>query len=141
MSFVQNPICDLPAHLTHDISVSNATSAKVAYEAEKILMAKHMEFGNIIADKAAYDNVLKFSPYHMPLDMQENRPISDLLITADESYKNKYHARKLIAKLREASMFDPMFAFYHEYPDQMYSEQQKMAEHYAFLINALLFNK
>ena len=87
------------------------------------MMAKKMEFGNILADQNAYENVLRYSPYHMPLDMKENRPISDILITADQSWKYKYHARKLISKLREASMHDPLYAFYHEYPEQMYSEE------------------
>ena len=99
-----------------------------------------MEFGNISADRAAYERVLRYSPYHLPLEIEENRPITDLLLTVDEDWPYKYHARKLMSKVREASVRDPMYAFYHEFPSQMYSEEQKTAEHFSFLINSLLFN-
>ena len=139
-NILQNPIVDLPSHLTNDIHTRLSTSSKASIQSEKVKMAKLMEFGNITADQNAYEKLLRYSPYHMPLDMEENRPISDILITCDEANKYKYHARKLMCKLRDASKHDPMYAFYHEYPRQMYSEEQKMAEHYGFLINALLFN-
>mmetsp|Transcript_3225 Transcript_3225/g.4186 ORF Transcript_3225/g.4186 Transcript_3225/m.4186 type:complete len:105 (+) Transcript_3225:185-499(+) len=103
-------------------------------------MAKLTEFGNIAADRQAYERVLRFSPYHMPLEMERNRPISDFLLTCDEESPYKYHARKLICKVRETSVMDPMYTFYHEFPAQMYSEEQKEAEHFAFLLNSLRFN-
>lgn len=103
-------------------------------------MAKLMEFGNISSDIEAYKRVLGISPYHLPLRMDNNRPITDFLLTVDQEWPQKYHARKLIAKVREASSTDPLYAFYHEFSTQMYSEEQKTAEHYSFLINALLFN-
>ena len=137
---VHNPLCDLPSHLTHDISTKLSTSSKFAIHAEKVKIAKLMEFGNIAANPESYERVLRYSPYHLPLDMKENRPITDLLLTVDEAWPYKYHARKMISKVREASARDPMYAFYHEFASQMYSEEQKIAQHYSFLINALLFN-
>ena len=76
----------------------------------------------------------------MPLVLDENRPLTDILLTVDAASPYKYHARKLIAKLRDVAYKDPLYAFYHEYPSQMYSEQQKLAQSYSFLVNALLFN-
>jgi len=84
-----------------------------------------MEFGNVAADREAYERVLRYSPYHMPLAMESNRPITDMLVTCDEEWPYKYHARKLMCKLRETSIMDPMYAFYREYPAQMYSDEQK----------------
>ena len=103
-------------------------------------MAKLTEFGNISADRAAYERVLRYSPYHLPLIIEENRPITDILVTVDQEWPYKYHARKLISKVREVSASDPMYAFYHEFPSQMYSDEQKTAEHFSFLINSLIFN-
>ena len=79
-------------------------------------MDKLMEFGNVIGDLTVYERLLRYSPYHMPLDMSKNRPISDLLLTCDSESPYKYHARKLICKIRETSATDPMYAFYHEFP-------------------------
>ena len=76
----------------------------------------------------------------MPLVMEENRPLTDLLLTVDSDSPYRYHARKLIAKLRDVAYKDPLYAFYYEYPSQMYSEEQKLAQSYSFVINALLFN-
>ena len=76
----------------------------------------------------------------MPLQIEKNRPISDILLTCDAESPYKYHSRKLISKVRETSVMDPMYAFYHEFPAQMYSDEQKQAEHFSFLINSLLFN-
>ena len=90
---------------------------------EKVKMAKLMEFGNIVASTDAYERLLKYSPYHMSLDMDENRPISDVMMTCDAEWPYKYHARKMIAKVRDASYYDPMYAFYHEFPSQMYSDE------------------
>ena len=45
--------------------------------------------------------------------MKENRPITDILVTCDAEWPYKYHARKLIAKLRETGSSDPMYAFYY----------------------------
>ena len=57
--------------------------------------------------------MLGYSPYHLPLSMKENRPITDILVTCDAEWPYKYHARKLIAKLRETGSSDPMYAFYY----------------------------
>lgn len=76
----------------------------------------------------------------MPLDVSQNRPISDIMITTDLQSPLKYHSRKMICKLREACVTDPLYAFYREFDSQMFSEEQKRGEHFAFLVNALLFN-
>lgn len=52
---VHNPICDLPSHLINDVGTRLATSSEQALKQEKILLKKQMEFGNITADKAAYE--------------------------------------------------------------------------------------
>ena len=83
---------------------------------------------------------MSFSPYHMPMIMTENRPITDILLCCDTKSPYKYHARKMIAKIRETSAYDPLYAFYREFPDKMYSEEQKISEMYSFLVNSLLFN-
>lgn len=135
-----NPLTDLPAHLTFDITNRLSTSSHLALQQEKVKMDKLMEFGNVVADIEAYRRLLRFSPYHMPLVIEKNRPITDLLLTCDSEFPYKYHARKLICKIRETSVMDPLYAFLHEFPAQMYSKEQKEAEHFSFLINALLFN-
>ena len=112
----------------------------MSLDMDEIYHAKITEFGNIVPDKHVYERVLKFSPYHMPLVMTENRPISDILLCCDQDSPYKYHSRKLIAKLREISAQDPLYAFYREFPSKMYTEEQKQAEMYAFLINSLLYN-
>ena len=134
---IHNPLTDIPQHLMEDINKRSFATQKRDMQIDKIKMAKLMEFGNIAADQLAYENVLKYSPYHMPLDIEEARPITNILITCDEDWPYKYHARKLICKIREASVSDPLFALYHEFPSQMYNEQQKDAEHFSFLIDTL----
>ena len=52
----------------------------------------------------------------MPLVMDENRPITDILLTVDAESPYKYHARKLISKIREVGNKDPLYAFYREFP-------------------------
>ena len=127
-------------HLTADINTKQSTTAFMDLSVEKIRIAKQLEFGNINADVEAYKRLLTISPYHLPLHMKANRPISDILLTVDSDWPLKYHSRKLIAKIRDASASDPMYAFYQEFSPQMYSEEQKRAHLYSFLINALLFN-
>ena len=122
---VHNPLTDLTSHLMHDIVRRRSSSSKQVLQIDKVKLAKQMEFGNIAADREAYERVLRFSPYHMPLNMQKNRPISDILLTCDQDWPYKYHARKMICKIRETSAADPMYAFYHEFAAQMYSEEQK----------------
>ena len=109
--------------MTADISTRLSSTSHAQIAAEKVRMAKMMEYGNISSDVEAYKRVLNLSPYHMPLLMAENRPISDILMTVDSDWPQKYHARKMIAKVREASSTDPLYAFYHEFSAQMYSEE------------------
>ena len=43
----------------------------------------------------------RYSPYHMFMN-EENRPVTDILISVDEELgKERYHARKMVAKLRD----------------------------------------
>jgi hypothetical protein len=46
----------------------------------------------------------------------------------------------MIAKLREVFNADPIYAFYREFPDKMFTQEQKNSEMLGFLINSLLFN-
>ena len=84
---------------------------------------KLTEFGNIVSSRDVYDRALSYSPYHMPLVMTENRPISDILLCCDEESPYKYHSRKLIAKIREVTSADPLYAYYREIPSKMYTEE------------------
>ena len=79
---VHNPICDLVNHLlVDDLSVINR------------------EFGNIRHSQAVYERVQRYSPYHMYMG---DKPVTDLLISVDEELGHqRYHARKLTAKLRD----------------------------------------
>ena len=113
---VHNPLTDLPSHLINDLGKRLAKQSPLALQNERVKLAKLTEFGNIAASQSTYERVLSYSPYHIPLLMNTNRPISDILITCDEDSPYKYHSRKLISKIREASMMDPMYTFYHEFP-------------------------
>ena len=134
---VLNPICDLSNHLLHDI-LDRGTDKSMG--TDEIYFQKLTEFGDIASDRGAFERVMSFSPYHMPMLMTENRPITDILLCCDTDSPYKYHSRKMIAKIRETSAFDPLYAFYREFPDKMYSEEQKYAEMYSFLVNSLLYN-
>lgn len=81
------------------------------------------------------------SPYHMPLEMGSTKPITDMLLCVDEDNKAKYHTRKMVARIREVAALDPMYCFYREFSEKMYTEEQIHAEMVSFLINSLLFNK
>ena len=70
----------------------------------------------------------------------ERRPISDILVTVDKDFAHKYHARKLTAKLRHMFSHEPLYQFYKEYPTKMFTREQVLADHQAFLINSLLYN-
>jgi hypothetical protein len=60
---------------------------------------------------------------------EENRPMTDLLISVDEELgKERYHARKMVAKLRDVYNHKPLYAFYREFSSKMYSESQKQCE-------------
>jgi len=65
---------------------------------------------------------------------------TDLLICVDERNPLKYHALKLVAKLREIYDRDNSFVFYKEYGYKAHSEEDKLANQYSFIINSLLFN-
>jgi protease II len=118
---VHNPICDLVNHLlVDDLSPSNR------------------EFGNIRRSQDVYDRIQRYSPYHMYMP---EKPVTDLLISVDEELGHeRYHARKFTSKLRDIFHQDPMYAFYREFSQKMYSEEQKKAEQYSFLINSLMYN-
>ena len=109
---------------------------------EQLYHDKMTEFGDIVSDAHAYERVLSYSPYHLPLSAgHPHRPITHIMITCDQHSPYRYHSRKLISKIREVCQADPLYAFYREYPEKMYSHEQKMAEHYAFLLNSLLYNR
>ena len=112
----------------------------MAIDVDQIYYDKLSEFGNIVADKSIYERVLSYSPYHIPLVMTENRPITDILLCCDNDSPYKYHSRKMISKIREVTYGDPLYAFYREFPTNMYTEEQKQAEMHSFLINSLLYN-
>ena len=95
----------------------------MAIDVDQIYYDKLSEFGNIVADKSVYERVLSFSPYHIPLVMTENRPITDILLCCDTDSPYKYHSRKMIAKIREVTYRDPLYAYYREFPINMYTEE------------------
>ena len=81
------------------------------------------------------------SPYHIPYRSGQLSLITDLLVTVDENFLHSYHARKLICKLRDVMSQDKRqgYVFYREFPEKMYTSEEKVALHYSFLINSLLF--
>ena len=68
------------------------------------------------------------------------RPITDLLFCVDQDDPFKYHSRKMISKLRDIYNREPLYAFYREFPEDMFSPAQKNAEMYSFLVSSVLFN-
>lgn len=80
------------------------------------------EFGNF-TNRETYRNMLSLSPYHLPMDKANYRPITDLLICCEDN-PHKYHARKMIAKLREVYAKEPLYAFFREFGSKMYTEDQ-----------------
>lgn len=126
---VLNPICDLASLFMHDLSSDQLD--RQTREAIK-------EFGNF-AKPEDYRAILNLSPYHLPVD-PSMRPITDLLICCGDN-PSKYHARKMVARIREVFAHDPLFAFYREFGSKMYTDEQIQAEMVSFLINSLLFNK
>ena len=84
--------------------------------------AKHyqklLEFGDI-QNKEFYDALHLISPYHIPY--RSNVPlVTDLLITVDENFAYNYHARKIMAKLREVMSKDKRqgFVFLKEFSEK-----------------------
>lgn len=68
--------------------------------------------------------LIRLSPYHLPMHVRYNRPVSDLLICCEEQNTLKYHSRKMTAKLREIYASDPLYSFYREFPSKMYTDEQ-----------------
>jgi hypothetical protein len=66
--------------------------------------------------------------------------VTDLLICVEDDFKEKYHAQKLICKLRQIYNKENSFNFYQEYGLKAHTEQEKDANQYSFIINSLLFN-
>jgi protease II len=79
------------------------------------------EFGDF-SNKEAYRQMLSMSPYHMPIDPAQARPITDLLICCEEGPMT-YHSRKLIARLRDEFAQEPLRAFYREFAQKMYTSE------------------
>ena len=65
---------------------------------------------------------------------------TDLYICVDEKFKYKYHARKLICKLREVYGKENSHNFYREYGFKGHTQDEKDANQYSFIVNSLLFN-
>ena len=53
----------------------------------------------------------------------QNRPITDLIFCTDVNDKMKYHSRKMICKLRDIFGEEPLYSFYREFPEKMYTEE------------------
>ena len=51
----------------------------------------------------------------------QNRPITDFLFCTDTDDSVKYHSRKMLCKIRDIFNEDPLYAFYREFPQQMYT--------------------
>ncbi len=64
----------------------------------------------------------------------QNRPISYIMFCTDINDPLKYHSRKMLCKIRDIFNADPLYAFYREFPTQMYTQEQKRAEMYSFLV-------
>jgi hypothetical protein len=98
------------------------------------------EFGDI-QNKEFYDALQLISPYHIPYRGGQLSLLTDLLITVDENFLHSYHARKLTCKLRDVMSKDKRlgYVFYREFPEKMFTDDEKSALHYSFLINSLLF--
>jgi len=91
-------------------------------EYEELLYNKNKEFGNIMQSREVYEAVQRYSPYHMFMS-EDNRPMTDLLISVDEELgRERYHARKMVAKLRDVYNNKPLYAFYREFSSKMYTD-------------------
>ena len=106
------------SHFTNDLSDNSVSTAL-----DQLVMDMTKEYGNF-SKKEVYENLIRLSPYHLPMHVSQNRPITDLLICCEEQYNFKYHSRKMIAKLREVYASDPLYAFFREFPSKMYTEDQ-----------------
>ncbi|TNV73246.1 hypothetical protein FGO68_gene9908 [Halteria grandinella] len=133
-----NPVTDLIQHLFHDIEQRNTIQS--AQEFEEAHFRKLQEFGDI-QNKDFYEALQLISPYHIPYKGGNLSLQTDLLITQDESYLHSYHGRKLMCKLRDVMSKDKKlgFVFYKEFPEKMFTEEEKSALQYSFIINSLLF--
>lgn len=79
------------------------------------------------------------SPYHAGI-IDPQRLHTDLYVCVDEENDYKYHARKLIAKLREVYHKENSHVFYKEFSRKALTEDEKVSSQYSFIINSLLFN-
>jgi hypothetical protein len=62
----------------------------------------------------------------MPL-IDKNVMNTDLFICVDEDFAYKYHARKLICKLRSVYNKENSFIIYNEYNSKAFTENEKYA--------------
>ena len=108
---VANPVTDLVSHLMLDIE--NRSYSRSRLEHDIVHYDKLEEFGDV-QNKLFYEMVRTISPYHMPV-VDKEAMHTDLMLCVDDEFVYKYHARKLMCKLRDVYGKDNSFAFYKEY--------------------------
>ncbi len=132
---VLNPVVDLTSHMLYDIEERDSTLS--ALEHEQRVHDKIEEFGDPM-NRLFYESHKLISPYHVPF-LDETQMHTDLLVCVDENNPMKYHARKLIAKIRSVYEKDNSWAFYNEFREKSMLEREKQAVLQSFIINTLLF--
>lgn len=121
---VTNPITDLVTHMMVDIETRRPT-VRSATDHDWTHYEKLSEFGDP-HNRLFYESIKLMSPYHAPV-VDKTSLHTDLLVCVDEDFHLKYHARKLICKLRELYHRDNSFVFYQEYGRKAHTEEEKRA--------------
>jgi protease II len=121
---VSNPITDLVSHMLHDIETRSATSTS-ALEHDLRHFDKLAEYGDP-HNRLFYESLKLISPYHMGVLDHESLH-TDLYLCVDEEFPYKYHARKLVAKLREIYNKENSYVFYREFGRKGYTDDEKTA--------------